>query len=203
MSTEQAELTSTDVDTRTEIYSLGLLLYELLTGTTPFDTRELLKAGFDEVRRVIRDEEPVRPSTRLTTMTAADLLSVSKHHGAEPPKLIREMRGELDWIVMKALEKDRGRRYQTADSLSDDIHRYLENETVSARPPSRIYQFRKLVSRHKLGFAAVRLVMVSLGAGFSGTILSLAKEKKAPNGSGPGRHDAAPHREQADAREQQ
>src|SRR6266851_9526804 len=100
MSPEQAALSSVDVDTRSDIYSLGVLLYELLTDTTPFDTRELLKAGFDEVRRVIRDEEPVRPSTRLTTMTAAELVSVSKHHGAEGTKLIHEMRGDLDWIVM-------------------------------------------------------------------------------------------------------
>src|SRR5206468_7833809 len=140
----------------------GVLLYELLTGTTPFDSRELLKAGFDEVRRVIRDQEPVRPSRRLTTMRAADLLSVSKHHGAEPPKLIREMRGELDWIVMKALEKDRERRYQTVDSFAEDIQHYLENETVSARPPSRVYQFQKLVSRHKLGFATFGIVSVTL-----------------------------------------
>jgi len=179
MSPEQAALASAEMDTRTDIYSLGVLLYELLTGTTPFDTRELLKAGLDEVRRVIRDEEPVRPSMRLTTMTDADLVSVSKHHGAEPPKLIREMRGELDWIVMKALEKDRSRRYQTADSFAEDIQHYLENKMVSARPPSRVYQFQKLVSRHKLGFAAFGIVMATLVAGLSSTIWSLAKEKKA------------------------
>src|SRR5215831_7999258 len=136
MSPEQAALGTTEVDTRTDIYSLGVLLYELLTGTTPFDTRELLKAGLDEVRRVIREEEPLRPSTRLSTIIAADPVSFSRHHGADAPKLIKEMRGDLDWIVMKALEKERGRRFQTANSLAEDIQRFLKNETVRARPPS-------------------------------------------------------------------
>jgi eukaryotic-like serine/threonine-protein kinase len=179
MSPEQAALAITDVDTRTDIYSLGVLLYELLTGTTPFDTRELLKAGFDEVRRVIRHEAPVRPSTRLSTMVAAGPANVLLHHGAEAPKLIRQLRGELDWIVMKALEKDRGRRYQTANSLAGDIQRYLKNETVSARPPSRVYQFRKLVARHKLEFAALGIVMATLVAALSIATWSLAKEKRA------------------------
>jgi serine/threonine protein kinase len=162
MSPEQAALASTEVDTRTDIYSLGVLLYELLTGRTPFDTRELLKAGLDEVRRVVREEEPARPSTRLTTMTAADLANFSKHHAAEAPKLIREMRGELDWIVMKALEKDRARRYATANGLAMDIERYLSGEAILARPPSAGYKFRKLVARNKLIFSGVSLIFVLL-----------------------------------------
>src|SRR5216683_935471 len=130
MSPEQAELTSMDVDTRSDIYSLGVLLYELLTSTTPFDTRELLKAGLDEVRRVIRDQEPVRPSARLSTMIAADLTSLCLHRQAEPPKLIREVRGDLDWIVMKTLEKDRTRRYGTASGLALDVERFLADEPI-------------------------------------------------------------------------
>ena len=179
MSPEQAALAITDVDTRTDIYSLGVLLYELLTGTTPFETQELLKAGFDEVRRVIRDEEPVRPSTRLTTMTAADLMRVSKQHGAEGANLIHQMRGDLDWIVMKALEKDRTRRYATAYGLGLDIQRHLSGEPVLACPPSRLYRFRKLVSRHKVEFAAFGIVLATLVAGLGITTWSLSNEKRA------------------------
>jgi serine/threonine protein kinase/tetratricopeptide (TPR) repeat protein len=179
MSPEQAALSSVDVDTRTDIYSLGVLLYELLTSATPFQTEELLKAGLDEIRRVIREEEPPRPSTRLTKMADADLTTVAHHRQSEPPRLIHTIRGDLDWIAMKALEKDRRRRYQTANSLADDIHRYLGRETVSARPPSRLYQFQKLVSRHKPEFAALGIVMATLVAGLGITSWSLAKEKVA------------------------
>jgi serine/threonine protein kinase len=162
MSPEQAGLSSLDVDTRSDIYSLGVLLYELLTGTTPFDTRELLKAGLDEVRRAIRDEEPVLPSTRLSTMIAVDLASLAQYHHAEPPKLIRELRGDLDWIVIKALEKDRTRRYQTALGLAVDVQRYLADEVISARPPSGPYKFHKLVLRNKLFFSGLGIILLLL-----------------------------------------
>ena len=178
MSPEQAELTSRDVDTRSDIYSLGVLLYELLTSTTPFDARELLKAGLDEVRRVIRSEEPVRPSTRLSTMMAGDLTIVSEHRRSQPPKLIREVRGDLDWIVIKAMEKDRSRRYQTANGLAMDIGRYLAGEVVLARPPSSLYKFRKFFLRHKLLISGlcVFLVLLVLLLGFMS--LLLVRERK-------------------------
>jgi len=162
MSPEQAALSSVDVDTRSDIYSLGVLLYELLTGTTPFDTTEILKRGLDEVRRVVCDVEPPRPSTRLSTLMVADLTSVSRNRQIEPPRLIREVRGDLDWIVMKALEKDRERRYATVNGFAMDIRRFLEGEAILARPPSKIYRLRRLIFRHKLLFWALCIVLLLL-----------------------------------------
>jgi eukaryotic-like serine/threonine-protein kinase len=165
MSPEQAEMSGLDVDTRSDIYSLGVLLYELLTGKTPFDARELLQAGLDQMRRIIREQEPVKPSTRLSTLTHADLSEVARHRHVEAPKLIHAVRGDLDWIIMKALEKDRTRRYETANALAGDIERHLNHEPVVARPPGNLYRFRKLVRRNKLAVAAASAVLAALVVG--------------------------------------
>src|SRR5438874_8799730 len=153
MSPEQAEMTSLDIDTRTDIYSLGVLLYELLTGRPPFDPSELLQSGLDEMRRTIREKEPDRPSTRLSTMAEGELTTVAEHRHTEAPRLIHLVRGDLDWIVMKCLEKDRMRRYETANGLASDIQRHLNNEPVVARPPSTVYRLQKLARRNKTAFA--------------------------------------------------
>src|SRR5882724_3450507 len=178
MSPEQAALSSVDVDTRTDIYSLGVLLYELLTSSTPFETGELLKAGLDEIRRVIREQEPLRPSTRLSKMAAADLTTVAQQRRSEPPRLIHIVRGDLDWIAMKALEKDRTRRYETANDLALDVKRFLENEPVSARPPSRLYKFQKMVRRNRLLFIGIGVIAILLVVSLILVSASLAKERQ-------------------------
>jgi len=148
MSPEQAEMSGLDVDTRSDIYSLGVLLYELLTGATPFDRERLHTAAYDEVRRIIREEEHDKPSTRVSTMGDASV-TVSARRSTDPTKLKQLLRGELDWIVMKALEKDRSRRYETASALTAEIIRYLNGEPVEACPPSKTYRLRKFARRYK------------------------------------------------------
>jgi tetratricopeptide (TPR) repeat protein len=158
MSPEQAELSGLDIDTRTDIYSLGVLLYELLTGTTPFDKERLKDVGYDELRRIIREEEPPKPSTRISTLGQAST-TISTHRKSDPKQLSRLFRGELDWIVMKALEKDRNRRYETASAFAADVQRYLKDEPVQACPPSASYRLRKFARRNKPALAVAGLIL--------------------------------------------
>src|SRR5216117_258318 len=148
MSPEQAEMSALGVDTRSDIYSLGVLLYELLTGSTPLTQKRMKEVAYAEILRMIKEEEPPKPSTRLSDSGEA-LASISANRHTEPAKLTKLVRGELDWIVMKTLEKDRNRRYETANGLATDVQHYLADEPVLAGPPSTGYRLRKFVRRHK------------------------------------------------------
>jgi tetratricopeptide (TPR) repeat protein/serine/threonine protein kinase len=164
MAPEQAALSNVDVDTRSDVYALGVLLYELLTGTTPFDKERFKAAGYDEMRRIIREEEPPRPSTRISTLGKA-AATVSAHRKSDPKRLSQLIRGELDWMVMKALDKDRNRRYETASAFAADVQRYLHDEPVQACPPSAWYRFRKFARRNKsaVALAAAALALALIG----------------------------------------
>jgi serine/threonine protein kinase/Tfp pilus assembly protein PilF len=178
-SPEQAGQNEGGIDTRSDIYSLGVLLYELLTGRLPFDQKELLEAGVEEMRRRIRDVEPPKPSTRLSTLDQGDLKDVATCRHAEPPKLINQVRGDLDWIAMKCLEKERGRRYATADALAEDLLRHLNNEPVLAVAPSVFYRMTKFAVRHRAALTVASAVLLLLVAAVVVSTLLLVRTTRA------------------------
>ena len=178
MSPEQAEMSGLDVDTRTDIYSLGVILYELLVGVLPFDPETLRSASFGEIQRIIREKEPPKASTRLSTLGDTQT-SIAEHRKADPSSLRKELKGDLDWITMRAMAKDRTQRYASASELEADIERYIRHEPVVAGPPSTIYRIRKYIKRHKVGVAAAALVILAILIGITGTSIGLFKAVRA------------------------
>ena len=203
MSPEQADGSHMDVDTRADIYSLGVLLYELLTGRPPFDSKELSESGLDVMRRTLREREPLRPSAMLNSLKMLELEQVAANRATDPHRLFAAVRGDLDWIVMKALEKDRQRRYETANGLAMDVRRFLDNEPIVARPPSRLYRLQKTARRNRVAFAAVSVVVVALAAGLGAATISWKREKQARERAVAAEQQQIKLREEADRLRQQ
>ncbi len=181
MSPEQTDPTNTDIDTRTDIYSLGVVLYELLIGLTPFDTESVYSAGYEAIMKFVREQEAPRPSVRLR-QSAAHTTGIAERHQTQPGKLVRTLQGDLDWILLKALEKDRSHRYETANALAMDIRRYLNDEPVLASPPSAAYQARKFVRRHRGGVtagaaAAVVLVVFAMTTSLQNRVIVRERDR--------------------------
>ncbi len=199
MSPEQADPSSIDIDTRTDVYALGVMLYELLVGSPPLDARQFKRGAVLEMLRMVREVEPPRPSTRLSMADA--LPNIAANRSIEPARLSKMMQGELDWVVMKALEKDRDRRYDTANGFARDIQRYLADEVVEARPPSRGYRLKKFVKRNKGQVIAASLLFVTLVGGIVGTSLGMTSARRAQKAEAAERGKAVVQRDKAIAAE--
>ncbi|MGD2295826.1 MAG: protein kinase, partial [Candidatus Aminicenantes bacterium] len=178
MSPEQAEMSGLDIDTRTDIYSLGVMLYELLVGVLPFDSKTLREAGFAEIQKIIQETDAPRASTRLSSL-GDTRTSIASHRKTDPDSLHKQLKGDLDWITMKAMAKDRTQRYASASELSSDITKYLKHEPILASPPSTVYRVRKYIKRHKTGVFAAGLIVLALVVGIAGTTTGLIKAKQA------------------------
>jgi hypothetical protein len=201
MSPEQAALGGLDVDTRSDVYGLGVLLYELLAGRTPFDAKELAAVTPEEMRRILREREPLRPSALLRSLPPAELQAAAEVRRIEPAKLVSQVKGDLDWIAMKAIEKDCARRYDTANGLAMDVQRFLTNEAIVARPPGRLYLLGKLVRRHAVFFTAGTIAMLALVAGLGASTLLYFKAKRAEKLQTELREVAEQARREAESRE--